>query len=72
MENKKIESWRLIVGVISILCIIVMYVRKNLIHIDVTISLPLVITSIAVILLKVTAIVIVVLFVKWFTNKIKK
>ena len=72
MKNKKIEPWRLIVGVISILCIIVMYVRKNSLHIDVTISLPLVITSIAVTLLKVTAIVIVVLLFKWFINKIKK
>ena len=46
--------------------------KKDLIYIDVTMSLPLIITSSAVTLLKVTAIVIVVLFVKWFTNKIKK
>ena len=72
MKNRKIEPWRLVVGIASILYIIAMYVRKDLVSIDVTLSLPLIVTSIAVTLLKVTAFVIVIFVMKWVFNKIKK
>ena len=72
MKNRKIEPWRLVVGIASILYIIAMYVRKDLVSIDVTLSLPLIVTSIAVTLLKVTAFVVVIFVMKWVFNKIKK
>ena len=72
MKDKKIETWRLVVGVISIVYIIAMWVKKDLVTTQVAITLPLVVTSVAVTLLKVGAIALVVLLVKWLMNKLKR
>lgn len=72
MKDKKIETWRLVVGVISIIYIITMWVKKDLVTTQVAITLPLVVTSVAVTLLKVGAIALVVLLVKWLMNKLKR
>ncbi len=70
--NKKIEPWRIVVAAIAIVYIIFMWVKKGIVSLDVTMSLPLILTNVAVTLVKVGAIALVVLLVKWLTNKIKK
>ena len=69
---KKRETWRVVVGTISVLYIIGMWVRKDLVATQVSITLPLVVTSVAVTLLKAAAIAFVILFIRWLTNKLKR
>ena len=72
MKNNKIETWKLVMGAISIIYIISMWVKKDMLSTNMPLSLPLIVTSIAVTLLKVCAIASVVLLVKWLMNKLKK
>lgn len=68
----KKEKHGVVVGIISVLYIIGMWVKKDLVSTQVTITLPLVVTSVAVTIFKVAAIALVVLFIKWLTNKLKR
>lgn len=72
MKNNKIETWKLVMGAISIIYIISMWVKKDMLSTNMPLSLPLIVTSIAVTLLKVGAIASVVLLVKLLMNKLKK
>ena len=71
-KNKK-EPWRIIVGIISILFIAYMWVKKDIMAIYSTMPqeeiLPLMITTIAVSLIKVAAIAGGILLLKWLANK---
>ena len=75
-HKKKIEAWRIIVFVISVAFIIFIWTRKDIANIYATMPteqiFPLVVTTIAVSLLKITVIAGVVLLVKWIVGKIKK
>ena len=75
-HKKKIEPWRIIVFVISVAFIIFIWTRKDIDNIYATMPteqiFPLVVTTIAVSLLKITVIAGVVLLVKWIVGKIKK
>ena len=75
MNNKKKEPWRIGVGVIAILYIIFMWVKKDVVSIYSTMPseevLPLIATTIAVSLLKVAAIAGVILLVKWVVSRRK-
>ena len=79
MENnnkKKIEPWRIIVFVIAVAFIIFMWVKKDIAEIYATMPseqiVPLVVTTIAVSLLKVAVIAGVILLIKWIIGKMKK
>ena len=75
MDNKKKEPWRIAVGVIAVLYIIFMWVKKDIISIYSTIPseevLPLIVTTFAVYLLKVAGIVGMILLVKWIISRRK-
>ncbi len=75
-NKKKIESWRIIVFVIAVILIIFMWVKKDIAEIYKTMPseqiAPLIITTIAVSLLKVVAIAGAILLIKWTISKIKK
>ncbi len=75
-SKKKIEPWRIIAFIISVLFIIFMWVKKDIVTIYTTMPteqvVPLVVTTIAVSLLKVVAIAGGVLLIKWIVGKIKK
>ncbi len=75
-SKKKIEPWRIIAFIISVLFIIFMWVKKDIVTIYTTMPteqvVPLVVTTIAVSLLKVAAIAGGVLLIKWIVGKIKK
>ena len=74
MKPKK-EPWRIVVGIISILFIIFMWVRKDILTIYTTMPkeriVPMIVTTVAVSLLKVAIITAAVLFVKWIIKKFK-
>ena len=74
-NKKKIEPWRIIVFIIAVAFIIFMWVKKDVAEIYATMPaeqvVPLVITTIAVSLLKVAAIAGVILLIKWIVGKIK-
>lgn len=67
---KKIELWRIVVGGLSILFILYMWMKKGMGSIDM--SLPLMVTSLAVTCLKVGLIGIAVLLIKFVITKIKR
>ena len=75
-NQKKIEPWRIIAFVIAVAFIIFMWVKKDIANIYATVPseqiAPLVVTTIAVSLLKVAAIAVAVLLIKWIAGKIKK
>ena len=75
-HRKKIAPWRIIVFVISIAFIVFMWVKKDITEIYAQMPqeqiVPLVITTVAVSLLKVAAIAAAVLLIKWIAGKIKK
>ena len=75
-NKKKIELWRIIVFIISIMFIIYMWSKKEIAEIYATMPqehiLPLIVTTLAVSLLKVAAIALGVLFIKWIVGKIKR
>ena len=75
-NKKKIEPWRIIVFVIAVAFIIFMWVKKDIAEIYATMPseqiVPLVLTTIAVSLLKVAVIAGVILLIKWIIGKMKK
>lgn len=75
-NKKKIEPWRIIVFVIAVAFIIFMWVKKDIAEIYATMPseqiIPLVVTTIAVSLLKVAVIAGVILLIKWIIGKMKK
>lgn len=75
-NKKKKEPWRVIVFVLAIMYIIFLWVKKDIAQIYVSMPqeqiIPLIITTIAVSLLKVAAIAGGILLIKWMISKIKK
>ena len=75
-NNKKIELWRIIVFVIAVAFIIFMWVKKDIAEIYATMPsdqiAPLIVTTVAVSLLKVAVIAGAILLIKWIIGKIKK
>ena len=74
-DNKKKEPWRIIVGIISIAFIVYMWVEKDIMTIYTTMPkeqvAPLIVTTIAVSLIKVAAIAGGILLIKWIIGKFK-
>ncbi|MBE6608453.1 MAG: hypothetical protein E7633_07840 [Ruminococcaceae bacterium] len=74
MKNKK-EPWRIVVFVISLLFIIFMWIKNDVVEIYTTMPqeqiVPLIVTTIVVSFLKIGAIVAAVLLIKWIVDKIK-
>ena len=76
MKKQQKEPWRIIVGVLSILFIAFMWVKKDVVRIYASMpaehALPLIVTTLAVSLLKTAALAGVLLLVKWIIGKVKK
>ena len=74
-DNKKKEPWRIVIGIISIVFIVYMWVKKDIITIYTTMPkeqvVPLIATTIAVSLIKVAAIAGGTLLIKWIISKFK-
>jgi hypothetical protein len=75
-ENKpKKEPWRIAVGIISIICILFMWLKKDIVSIYTTMPqeqvLPMIFTTVAVSLLKVAVMAGVIFLVKWILGKRK-
>ena len=74
-DNKKKEPWRIVIGIISIVFIVYMWVKKDIITIYTTMPkeqvVPLIATTIAVSLIKVAAIAGGILLIKWIIGKAK-
>ena len=75
-ENRKKEPWRIVIGIIAILCIVFMWIKKDIVSIYATTSkeniFPLITTTIVVSLLKVAAIAGAILLFKRIIGKIQK
>ncbi len=75
-NKKKIEPWRIIVFIIAVVFIIFMWVKKDIAEIYATMPTeqiaPLIVTTIAVSLLKVAVIAGAILLIKWIIDKLKK
>ena len=75
-ENKKKEPWRIIVFIFSVLFIVFMWVKNDIVAIYTTMPAeqvaPLIATTIVVSLIKVAAIAGGVLLIKWVVGKAKK
>lgn len=75
MKKQKNETWRIIVGIISIVFIIFMWVKNDIVALYTTMPkeqvLPLIITTIMVSLIKVAVIAGIVLIIKWIIKKVK-
>ena len=75
-ENRKKEPWRIVIGIIAILCIVFMWIKKDIVSIYTTMPkediVPLITTTIVVSLLKVAAIAGAILLFKWIIGKIQK
>lgn len=73
MKNQKKETWRIIVGIISIVFIIFMWVKNDIVALYTTMPkeqvIPLIITTIMVSLLKISVIAGIVLIIKWIIKK---
>jgi len=80
MENnkkrRKKEPWRIVVGVLAVAWIVFMWVKKDIVSIYTTMPkeqiVPLIVTTLAVSLLKVAVLAGVILLVKWLWGKLKK
>ena len=74
-NNKKKEPWRIIVGILAIIFIVYMWVKKDVVTIYTTMPkeqvAPLIATTIAVSLIKVAAITGGILLIKWIISKFK-
>ena len=74
--KKKIEPWRIVIFIAAVAFIIFMWVKKDIAEIYATMPseqiIPLVVTTVAVSLLKLAAIAGAVLLIKWIIDKIKK
>ena len=72
----KKEPWRYAVAAVSVIFIIYMWMRKNLVSVYAELPpeqlLPVVVTSVAVSLVKVAGIAALVLAAKWLLKKLKK
>lgn len=75
MEKHKKEPWRIIVGILSILFIVFMWVKNDITTIYSSMPkeqvAPLIITTFIVTLIKVVGIAFVIFFMKWIIDKIK-
>jgi len=75
-NKKKKEPWRIIVGIIAILYIIYMWMKKDIVSIYTTMPqeevVPLIVTTVAVSLIKVGVIAGGILLMKWGISKIQK
>lgn len=76
MKGQKKEPWRIIVAIISIAFIIYMWVEKDILEIYGSMpaeqALPLAVTTVAVSLVKVGALTVGILLIKWLVGKFKK
>lgn len=76
MKGQKKEPWRIVVAIISIAFIIYMWVEKDIVAIYSSMpaeqALPLAVTTIVVSLVKVGAITVGILVVKWIIGKFRK
>ena len=74
--DRKKEPWRIVIGIIAILCIVFMWIKKDIVSIYATTSkeniFPLITTTIVVSLLKVAAIAGAILLFKRIIGKIQK
>ena len=75
MKKQKNETWRIIVGIISIVFIIFMWVKNDIVALYTTMPkeqvLPLIITTITVSLIKVAVIAGIILIIKWIIKNVK-
>ncbi len=75
MKRRRIEPWRIVVAVISFWVIILMWARKDIVSILGTVSgkdaIPMIMTSLAVSLVKVLLIAAAVFVVRWIVSKIQ-
>lgn len=75
MDNKKKEPWRIIVFIISVLFIVFMWVKNDIVAIYTTMpaeqAAPLIATTIVVSLIKVAAVTGGILLIKWIISKFK-
>ena len=69
------EPWRIVVGGVSVVAIVCLWIRKDIITIYATVPqeqlLPMIVTTVAVSLLKITGIAAVVWLGKWIIGKVK-
>lgn len=76
MKGQKKEPWRIVVATIAIMYIIYMWVEKDVLAIYNSMpaeqALPLIVTTIAVTLIKVGVLTVGILFIKWIVGKLKK
>ena len=76
MDNKKTDPWRIVVFILAIAFIVFMWVKKDVAAIYAAMPeediAPIIVTTIAVSLLKVAAIAGVVLLAKWIVAKSKR
>lgn len=75
MNSKKKEHWRIMLGIASILYIIFMWIKKDIAGIYNTMPaeqvVPLIATTIGVTAVKVAALAVIVLLMKWIISKRK-
>ena len=76
MKKQPKEPWRIIVGVLSVLFIAFMWVKKDMLSIYTALpaeqALPLIVTTLAVSLLKLTLFTGVFFAAKWVVSRVKK
>ena len=74
-KSKRIEPWRIIVFIISVVAIVLLWASKDITEIYATASeeqiFPMVATTVAVSLLKVIVISVAVFVIKWIIDKVK-
>ena len=74
-ENKR-EPWRIVVGIIAIVYILFMWVKKDIVSIYATMPqeevIPLIVTTVVVSLVKVAVITVGILLTKWGIRKVQK
>ena len=75
-KPRKKEPWRIAVGVLAIIWIVFMWVKKDIVSIYTTMPkeqvLPLIVTTLAVSLVKVAVLAGAILLIKWLWGKLKK
>ena len=75
-DKKKKEPWRIIVGILAIIYIVYMWIKKDIITIYTTMPeeqvIPLITTTIVVSLIKIITITGGILLIKWIISKTKK
>ena len=76
MKGQKKEPWRIVVFILALAYIIYMWAEKDVLSIYATMppeqALPLVVTTVAVSLMKIGALTVGILLLKWVVNKIRK